>query len=59
MLLCLGVVDDINEAVYFFFAGEDDPQIISLDKVGNQGDDDTARTLAEVLKNQSQYLQRH
>jgi len=59
MLLCLGVVDDINESVYFFFAGEDNPQIISLDKVGNQGDDDTARTLAEVLKNQSQYLQRH
>lgn len=40
MLLCFGIVDELNSVVYYFYSGIPEPTIIELSKLGNTGGDD-------------------
>lgn len=60
MLLCLCVFDETQNIVYFFFSGEDQPQIQELDKigkvaVGGNGDSSTNAAMLNLTK----WMMRH
>ena len=60
MLLGFGVVDTTSDYIYLFYAGESEPQIISMDKLGNgSGNDNTNKSLAEAIANTTRLLARH
>ena len=60
MLLGFGVVDTTSDYIYFFYAGESEPQIIAMDKLGNgSGSDNTNKSLAEAIANTTRLLARH
>ena len=49
-----------NDYIYFFYAGESEPQIIAMDKLGNgSGNDNTNKSLAEAIANTTRLLARH
>ena len=46
--------------IYLFYAGESEPQIIAMDKLGNgSGNDNTNKSLAEAIANTTRLLARH
>ena len=60
MLLGFGVVDTTSDYIYLFYAGESEPQIIAMDKLGNgSGNDNTNKSLAEAIANTTRLLARH
>ena len=60
MLLGFGVVDTTSDYIYLFYAGESEPQIIAMDKLGNNGgSDNTNKSLAEAIANTTRLLARH
>lgn len=60
MLLGFGVVDTTSDYIYLFYAGESEPQIIAVDKLGNgSGSDSTNKSLAEAIANTTRLLARH
>lgn len=60
MLLGFGVVDTTSDYIYLFYAGESEPQIIAMDKLGNNaGGDNTNKSLAEAIANTTRLLARH
>lgn len=60
MLLGFGVVDTTSDYIYLFYAGESEPQIIAVDKLGNgSGSDNTNKSLAEAIANTTRLLARH
>ena len=60
MLLGFGVVDTTSDFIYIFYAGEDEPQIIEMSKIGNGGtSNDTNKSLAEAIANTTRLLARH
>ena len=60
MLLGFGVVDTTSDYIYLFYAGESEPQIIAVDKLGNgSGNDTTNKSLAEAIANTTRLLARH
>ena len=60
MLLGFGVVDTTSDYIYLFYAGESEPQIIAMDKLGNNGgSDNTNKSLAEAVANTTRLLARH
>ena len=60
MLLGFGVVDTTSDYIYLFYAGESEPQIITVDKLGNgSGSDSTNKSLAEAIANTTRLLARH
>ena len=60
MLLGFGVVDTTSDFIYIFYAGESEPQIIEMNKIGNGGSaNDTNRSLAEAIANTTRLLARH
>ena len=60
MLLGFGIVDTTSDYIYLFYAGESEPQIIAMDKLGNgSGNDNTNKSLAEAIANTTRLLARH
>lgn len=63
MLLCFGIVDNTNDMVYMFYAGEDDYRAIDINKMGVPGDDkasnDVASKLLTMLGKSIDYNNRH
>jgi hypothetical protein len=60
MLLGFGVVDTTSDYIYLFYAGESEPQIIAMDKLGNNASgDNTNKSLAEAIANTTRLLARH
>lgn len=60
MLLGFGVVDTTSDYIYLFYAGESEPQIIAMDKLGNNADGDKLnKSLAEAIVNTTRLLARH
>lgn len=61
MLLGVGIVDDINDVIYFLFSGEDEYRIVEIDKVGQGGSDGDSSTalLMKMLNNTIGALTRH
>ena len=60
MFLGFGVVDTTSDFIYIFYAGEDEPQIIEMSKIGNGGtSNDTNKSLAEAIANTTRLLARH
>lgn len=59
MLLGLGVVDVTSDYIYIFYAGESEPQIIEMSKIGNGGSsNDTNKALAEAIANTTRLMAR-
>jgi hypothetical protein len=59
MLLGLGVVDVTSDYIYIFYAGESEPQIIEMSKLGNGGSaNDTNKALAEAIANTTRLMAR-
>ena len=61
MLLGFGVVDTTSDIIYLFYAGEPEPQIIEVSKVGNGNDsaDAVNKSLAEAIANTTRLMARH
>lgn len=59
MLLGFGVVDTTSDYIYIFYAGEADPQIIEMSKLGGGGSTDPNKALADALVNTTRLLARH
>ena len=59
MLLGFGVVDVTSDYIYLFYAGESEPQIIEMNKLGNGGSgNDTNKSLAEAIANTTRMMAR-
>ena len=61
MLLGVGIVDDVNDIIYFLFSGEDSYRIVEIDKLGQggNGSDDSSALLMKMLNSTIGALTRH
>ena len=59
MLLGFGVVDTTSDIIYLFYAGESEPQIIEVNKLGNESGDTVNKSLAEAIANTTRLMARH
>lgn len=59
MLLGFGVVDTTSDYIYLFYAGESEPQIIEMSKLGGNNGGDVNKALAESIANTTRMLARH
>lgn len=60
MLLAFGIVDNINEVLYLFFAGESEYRVIDINKVGTKNStDNTNVKLLDMLNKSIGVITRH
>ena len=61
MLLGVGIVDDVNDIIYFLFSGEDSYRIVEIDKLGQggNGSEDSSALLMKMLNSTIGALTRH
>ena len=61
MLLGVGIVDDVNDIIYFLFSGEDSYRIVEIDKLGQGGNggEDSSALLMKMLNSTIGALTRH
>ena len=61
MLLGVGIVDDVNDIIYFLFSGEDSYRIVEIDKLGQGGNggEDSSTLLMKMLNSTIGALTRH
>lgn len=57
MLLCFGIIDELNEIIYFFFSGIDEPYICDIKKLGSTtgGSDKVMEELSKLLIQTTKY----
>lgn len=57
MLLCFGIIDELNEIIYFFFSGIDEPYICDIKKLGSStgGADKVMEELSKLLIQTTKY----
>lgn len=58
MLLCLCIFDETQEIVYFFFSGEDQPQIRDIKTIGNSAGADSTKEMSGALHNMTKWMAR-
>ena len=59
MLLGLGIVDEINDVMYFFYSGEPDYNIIHISELANRSPNDrVAETLAKTVQEMQRLISR-
>lgn len=60
MLLGLGIVDETNDTIYFFYSGEENPTIAKISDLGtNGGSANVSSDLSKAVANMSKLITKH